>query len=301
MDYPLRALRSVLEHERALYGAYLPLGNPADVPVFAEPETTPDVSPELSVPAPPPAEAKPSPVDGTPTPPASQEAPADSMANLDLFGQELDPSQDPSQPPWERIHALIPKDSPLQGMTTLEAVRDYVNNTVLVPIDEARINAVMGVGDEDADLVIIGEAPGADEDRTGEPFTGRAGQLLNKILAAINFEREDVYITNILKSRPPNNRDPVPAEVEAHIPILYKQLALIKPRIILCVGKTAGNSLLGRRSSLGALRDKFHDYYGLPLIVTYHPAALLRNPQWKRPTWEDMKLLRTKYDQLVRG
>ena len=223
------------------------------------------------------------------------------MANLDLFGKEVDPSKDPSRPFWERMQALVPKDSPLAAMQSLEEIKAYVDTTVLVPIDEARQHAVLGVGDPDADLVIIGEAPGADEDRTGEPFTGRAGQLLNKILAAINFQREDVYITNILKSRPPNNRDPVPAEVEAHIPILYKQLSLIKPKMILCVGKTAGNSLLGRRSSLGALRDKFHDYYGIPLMVTYHPAALLRNPQWKRPTWEDMKLLRTRYDQLTRG
>jgi DNA polymerase len=242
-----------------------------------------------------------SPASGIQTTPTAHEAPIVPMANFDLFGQELDPSQDPSLSPWERIHALIPNDSPLQAMQSLEAITNYVNNTVLIPLDEARLNAVMGVGNSDADLVIIGEAPGADEDRTGEPFTGRAGQLLNKILAAIQFRREDVYITNILKSRPPNNRDPLPAEVEAHIPILYKQLALIKPKLILCVGKTAGNSLLGRKSSLGALRDKFHDYYGLPLMVTYHPAALLRNPQWKRPTWEDLKLLRTRYDQLVTG
>lgn len=288
-DHPLRALRRVLEHERALYGAYVPVGNPQETPVFAEPKTPADVSTG------PPAAAR------RQTLPPSHEAPAGSMANLDLFGQHLDPSLDPARPPWERMHALIPQDSPLRSMTTLEDVRAYVNHTVLIPLDEARLNAVMGVGDPEADLVIIGEAPGADEDRTGEPFTGRAGQLLNKILEAIHFKREEVYITNILKSRPPNNRDPLPAEVEAHLPILYKQLALIKPKIILCVGKTAGNSLLGRRSSLGALRDKFHDFYGLPLMVTYHPAALLRNPQWKRPTWEDMKLLRTKYDQLVKG
>jgi DNA polymerase len=199
------------------------------------------------------------------------------MANMDLFGKEVDPAEDPSLSPWERIEALIPDDSPLKDMTTLEEVEAYVNNNVLIPLDENRINAVFGVGDPKAGLVIIGEAPGADEDRTGEPFTGRAGQLLNKILAAINFKREEVYITNILKSRPPNNRDPLPAEVEAHIPILYKQLALIKPKVILAVGKTAGNSLLGRKSSLGSLRDKFHDYHGVPLIVTYHPAALLRN------------------------
>jgi DNA polymerase len=223
----------------------------------------------------------------------------DIMANKDLFGQQVDPTEDPSLSPWERIHALIPDDNPIKDMTTLDEVEAYVNDTVLIPLDENRINAVFGVGDPHAGLVIIGEAPGADEDRTGEPFTGRAGQLLNKILAAINFKREEVYITNILKSRPPNNRDPLAAEVEAHIPILYKQLTLIKPKIILAVGKTAGNSLLGRKSSLGALRDKFHDYYGVPLIVTYHPAALLRNEQWKRPTWEDMKLLRTRYDKLV--
>ncbi len=221
------------------------------------------------------------------------------MANLDLFGNEIDPREDPSRSPWERMATLIPEGSPLHAMKTLEEVEHYVNTTILVPIDEGRQNAVFGVGDPEADLVIIGEAPGADEDRTGEPFTGRAGQLLNKILTAIGFERDQVYITNILKSRPPNNRDPLPAEVELHLPILFKQLTLIRPRILLCVGKTAGNSLLDRRSSLGSLRDKIHDFYGVPLIVTYHPAALLRNPQWKRPAWEDVKLLRTRYDELV--
>ncbi|MDX1546067.1 MAG: uracil-DNA glycosylase [Rhodothermales bacterium] len=257
----LNALRSALDAERALYGAFAPLG---------------------LVERPPP------------------ESPDPAMPTIDLFGNETDPSEDPARPPWERIEALIPEESPLREMTTMEEVTRYANETVLIPIDETRQNAVVGTGDPEADLVIIGEAPGADEDRTGEPFTGRAGQLLNKILEAIHFRREDVYITNILKSRPPNNRDPLPAEVEAHIPILYKQLALIRPKVILCVGKTAGNALLGRRSSLGALRDKFHDFYGIPLIVTYHPAALLRNAQWKRPTWEDVKLLRTKYDELTR-
>ena len=327
MHHPLQALRRVLAHELAVYGPYVPLSDPvatpaeADEPPAAEakpspparaevpeaPRAQPKPSPPARVETAAPVAAKPPPFDvqwtppvaGTRTPSASPEAPINPMANLDLFGKELDPSTDPSLPFRERIHALVPKDSPLFAMQSLAEIKAYVDNTVLVPIDEARQHAVLGVGDPDADLVIIGEAPGADEDRTGEPFTGRAGQLLNKILGAINFGREEVYITNILKSRPPNNRDPVPAEVAAHIPILYKQLALIQPKIILCVGKTAGNSLLGRRSSLGTLRDKIHDYYGLPLIVTYHPAALLRNPQWKRPTWEDMKLLRTRYDQLV--
>jgi DNA polymerase len=219
----------------------------------------------------------------------------------DLFGALPDPSQDPALSPYARIEALIPEGSPLREMGSLQEVFDWLKGTVLVPIDEHRINPVLGTGDPHAGLMIIGEAPGADEDRQGEPFVGRAGQLLNKILEAIHFRREDVYITNILKTRPPNNRDPLPAEVEAHIPILYKQIALVRPRMLLAVGKTAGNSLLGRNASMANLRGRFHDFYGLPLMVTYHPAALLRNEQWKRPTWEDVKLLRTRYDQLGAG
>ena len=217
----------------------------------------------------------------------------------DLFGAAPDPSTDPALSPYARIEALIPEDSPLKAMTSLEEIRDWMQQTVLVPIDQHRIKPVLGTGDPNADLVVIGEAPGADEDREGEPFVGRAGQLLNKILEAIHFKREEVYITNILKSRPPNNRDPLPEETAAHIPVLYKQIALIQPKVLLAVGKTAGNALLGRSSAMGTLRGKFHDFYGLPLMVTYHPAALLRNPDWKRPTWEDVKLLRTRYDQIV--
>ena len=233
-----------------------------------------------------------------PAPDSSPATPDDAMAP-DLFGALPDPSQDETLTPYERIEALIPEDSPLHGMTSLDEVRDWLQETVLVPIDRDRIKPVLGTGDPHADLMIVGEAPGADEDRQGEPFVGRAGQLLNKILEAVHFTREEVYITNILKSRPPNNRDPLPEEVEAHIPVLYKQIALVQPKVILAVGKSAGNGLLGRQSSLASLRGKFQDFYGLPLLVTYHPAALLRNPQWKRPTWEDVKLLRTRYDQLV--
>ena len=219
----------------------------------------------------------------------------------DLFGDLPDPSQDPNLSPYDRIEALIPEDSPLHGMDSLQEVFDWLKSTVLTPIDENRINPVLGVGPEDADLMVIGEAPGADEDKTGEPFVGRSGQLLDKILEAVLFKREDVYICNILKSRPPNNRDPLAEEVEAHIPVLYKQIALVRPKMLLAVGKSAGNGLLGKSSSLASLRGKFNDFYGLPLMVTYHPAALLRNPQWKRPTWEDVKLLRTRYDQLTEG
>lgn len=201
--------------------------------------------------------------------------------------------------PYARIERLIPEAHDVSAIGSLEELYAYLAGTILVPIDEQRTRPVLGVGDPDADLMIVGEAPGADEDREGEPFVGRAGQLLNKILAAIGFEREEVYITNILKSRPPNNRDPLPEEVEAHVPMLYKQIALVRPKLLLCVGRQAGCGLLARTSSLSALRGRFHDFHGLPLMVTYHPAALLRNPQWKAPTWEDVQLLRERYDQLT--
>lgn len=268
----LREARQLLTFQRTLVGPlrYLPPSQTAQVPPLA-----------------------PSP------PPPLDDEPDDDMP--DLFGALPDPSQDETLSPYERVEALIPEGSPLRGMNSLEEVFDWLKDTALIPIDENRINPVLGTGDPHADLMIVGEAPGADEDRLGEPFVGRAGQLLNKILEAIHFERDEVYITNILKSRPPNNRDPLPAEVEAHIPILYKQIALVRPKLILAVGKSAGNGLLGRTSSLASLRGKFHDFYGIPLVVTYHPAALLRNPQWKRPTWDDVKLLRTRYDQLTQG
>ena len=242
-----------------------------------------------------------------PTPDAGgADAPADDAPDTpddvpDLFGALPDPAQDETLSPYERIEALIPEDHALRDMTSLDEVYAWLAETELVPIDRERIHPVLGTGDQSADLMVIGEAPGADEDRQGEPFVGRSGQLLDKILEAVLFKRPEVYITNILKSRPPNNRDPLPEEVEAHIPVLYKQIALVRPRVLLAVGKSAGNGLLGRKSSLASLRGKFQDFYGLPLLVTYHPAALLRNPQWKRPTWEDVKLLRTRYDQLTEG
>jgi len=316
----LRELRSLIEHEKAVYGDPLLLDSddgrseeipsedaPADAAASdAAPDTTHPSDDAEGVPssanAPSPdadANAAGSGSAASPDPSSDSSDSSDAMPNQDLFGNEVDPAEDPSLPPWERITSLIPDDAPYKDAETLEEVESFLANNVLVPIDEDRENPVLGVGDPKADLVIIGEAPGRDEDKEGEPFVGRAGKLLDKILDAINFEREDVYITNILKSRPPRNRDPHVEEVEAHLPILYKQLALIRPKIMLCVGKVAGNTMLDRSSSLSSLRDKEHDFYGIPVIVTYHPAALLRNPQWKRPTWEDVKLLRTRYDQLT--
>jgi DNA polymerase len=285
MQSLLRDLRSILEHEQALHGALIPLDDaPGSAP---DPASAPAAPDDAAPPA-------------TPDSSASADDAPDDMPNKDLFGNRTrPPEEDPTLPPWERIDALVPDDAPYKDASSLSEVEQYLADTVLVPIDEDRENPVFGVGDPEADLVIIGEAPGRDEDKEGEPFVGRAGQLLDKILDAINFAREDVYITNILKSRPPRNRDPHADEIDAHLPILYKQLALIRPKIILAVGKVAGNTLLDRSSSLSNLRDTEHDFYGTPLMVTYHPAALLRNSQWKRPTWEDVKLLRTRYDELT--
>ncbi len=208
-------------------------------------------------------------------------------------------SSEISMEPVDRLLAQIPQDSPLHQIDSLDELERYVAETILTPLDEIRTNPVFGIGNPEADLMVIGEAPGADEDRAGEPFVGRAGQLLDKIMAAIGFSRSDIYIANILKSRPPNNRDPQAHEVDAHLPVLFKQISLIKPRLILCVGRVSGTTLLQRDDSLKNLRQRFHDFHGIPLLVTYHPAALLRNPNWKRPTWEDVQLLRARFDELT--
>lgn len=166
-------------------------------------------------------------------------------------------------------------------------------------LSESRNKFVYGTGNPNADLLFVGEGPGQREDELGEPFVGRAGQLLDKILAAIDFSREDVYIANMVKCRPPGNRDPQPDEMETCRPYLDEQMALIKPKLICALGRVAGQALLNTKTPLGKLRGQFHDLKGVPVLVTYHPAALLRFPNYKRPTWDDMQMLRGKYDELV--
>ena len=194
-----------------------------------------------------------------------------------------------------RITSLISKENPVRAFSSLEELRHYVENVTLVPIDAVRTNAVFGEGNAQARIMLVGEAPGADEDRLGRPFVGRAGKLLDKMIAAIRLSREELFIANILKSRPPGNRNPEPQEIAAHLPVLYKQMALIQPEFILCLGKVAGQTLLNSKGTLGSLRGKIHDYHGIPLLVTYHPAALLRNQRWKRPAWEDLQRLQKLY------
>lgn len=187
---------------------------------------------------------------------------------------------------------------PWMGSQSLEELNAGICTCMKCPLGATRTKFVFGTGNPKSRVVFIGEAPGADEDAQGEPFVGRAGQLLTKILEAVGLKREEVYICNILKCRPPNNRAPLPEESETCTPYLMKQLDLIRPAFIICLGRTAAQWLLKTNDSLGAMRGRIHDFRGMKLIVTYHPAALLRNPDWKRPTWEDMKMFKKLYDEL---
>ncbi len=197
----------------------------------------------------------------------------------DLFGA---PSQAPSTPQFDSLAAHF------------EAIRDCQ----LCPLWQTRTKLVYGVGNPHADLIFIGEAPGREEDQQGEPFVGRAGQLFDRILAAMGLSREEVYIANILKCRPPNNRDPVPEEMDKCYPHLQEQIRLLRPKLICALGRVAGQRLLNTNTPLGKLRRIWHDYEGMPMLVTYHPAALLRFPAYKKETWADMQMLKERYDRL---
>ena len=202
---------------------------------------------------------------------------------------------------WLTLHS---EDKPLSLLEKLDACKSleelklFCGQANELRTDLSGTRLVFGVGNPNADLMLIGEAPGEQEDIQGEPFVGAAGQLLNKILEAINFKREDVYIANILKHRPPGNRNPNPDERQRSLPYLLRQIDLIRPKIILCLGKISGTTLLNKDDSLGNLRGVFYPFRGAELTVTYHPAALLRNPQWKRPVWEDVQRVRKRYDEL---
>lgn len=180
----------------------------------------------------------------------------------------------------------------LGNLTSLDDVAALVASCTRCPLYATAINPVPGTGDPRAGLMVVGEAPGATEDKEGKPFVGAAGQLLTKILSAIQLSRDDVFITNVLKHRPPLNRNPLPNEVQACSPYLLRQLELVRPKAILALGTFASQTLLRTDQRIGALRGLVHRFYGIPLVVTYHPAALLRNPSWKRPTWEDVQLVR---------
>jgi DNA polymerase len=180
--------------------------------------------------------------------------------------------------------------------TELESFRDQICTCMNCSLGQTRHSFVFGTGNPQAGIMFIGEAPGADEDRQGVPFVGKAGQLLTKIIEAIHLKRDDVYICNMLKCRPPNNRDPLPEEVAECEPYLKRQIEIVKPKIICTLGRIATQAILRTTGPMRALRGKLHQYEGIPVIVTYHPAALLRNPSLKRDAWEDVKWLRREYD-----
>lgn len=167
---------------------------------------------------------------------------------------------------------------------------DEVENCRACPLHATRTRAVFGVGDRNADWMVIGEAPGADEDRLGEPFVGRAGRLLDLMLKAMGLAREQVFIANILKSRPPDNRDPKPEEIRACRPYLLRQIELVQPRIFLIMGRIAAQTLLDTQTPVGKLRGTVHRFRNRPLVVTYHPAYLLRSPLQKAKAWQDLQL-----------
>ncbi len=187
----------------------------------------------------------------------------------------------------EDVSDAAPQAAVPKGMDW-DALRDCVSGCTRCELSQSRTNTVFGVGNPDADWMIVGEAPGAEEDRRGEPFVGRAGKLLDQMLLAIGESRDTVFIANILKCRPPNNRDPKPGEAAACREYLDRQIELVRPRILLAVGRIAAQNLLGSDEPVGRMRGRAHDLDGIPLVVTYHPAYLLRSPSQKQKAWRDL-------------
>jgi DNA polymerase len=202
------------------------------------------------------------------------------------------------QPPAESAKAAPEKSESINPEAELKELSAVVEGCTKCALASTRTNVVFGQGDPHAKLMFIGEAPGADEDAQGLAFIGRAGQLLTKIIEAIDLKREEVFICNILKCRPPGNRAPTSIEIECCIPYLMKQLEIIRPSIICALGNSSAQTLLETKSPMNRMRGRFHDYKGILFMPTYHPAALLRNPEYKRPVWEDIQLIQKEYEKL---
>ena len=203
--------------------------------------------------------------------------------------------------PSVEARSFVP--TPLPPGIDWDPLRALVTGCTHCDLCKTRTQAVFGVGNQKAEWLIVGEAPGAEEDRQGEPFVGRAGQLLNAMLLAIGLPRETVFIANVLKCRPPGNRDPKPEEIARCLPYLSAQIDLLKPKIILVVGRIAAQALLATDAPLARLRGKLHNFgpAGTPLVITYHPAYLLRTPADKRKAWEDLKFARATYARAMGG
>ena len=213
-------------------------------------------------------------------------------------GAGVGPGSGPGPEPGLTPTQTRPSEAPVMfsrnAIDALAAIRDDIGDCTRCKLHTlGRQQIVFGVGNPDADLMFIGEAPGADEDVQGIPFVGRAGQLLTKIIEAIDLKREDVYIANVIKCRPPGNRNPEPDEIARCEPFLFKQIDSIKPKVIVTLGKFAAQTLLRTEDPISRIRGRVFDYRGARLIPTFHPAYLLRNPSSKREVWEDMKLVRS--------
>ena len=238
---------------------------------------------------------------------APQGVETQSVAPESVAPESLTQASQPAQPALAK-HAN-PRPAPLEPSTWTPlppvadwgVLRERVAGCMACDLCKTRTQTVFGVGSTSADWLVIGEAPGADEDRQGEPFVGRAGQLLNAMLLAIGLPRETVFIANILKCRPPGNRDPKPEEVARCLPYLQAQIALLKPKIMLAVGRIAAQNLLATDLPLARLRGKLHRFgeADTPLIVTYHPAYLLRTPADKRKAWDDLKFARATHARIA--
>ena len=220
------------------------------------------------------------------------------MQQKDLFGNTIYKEEKKKGSVQPAPSAIEYPDEPWTSAPSLENLNKEICECLKCQLGQTRTKFVFGTGNPNADVMFVGEAPGADEDAQGIPFVGRGGQLLNKIIEAVELKREEVYICNILKCRPPNNRDPLPSEMETCTPYLQKQIELVKPKFIICLGRISAQFLLKTNGSLTSLRGRAHDFQGAKLIVTYHPAALLRNPNWKRPAWDDMKMFKSMYDEM---
>jgi DNA polymerase len=215
-----------------------------------------------------------------------------------LFDRQTVVDKITSKKAVEEPSLFIDKKDAWENAANLDYLNSLICNCTKCDLHKGRNKFVFGVGNPKAEVMLIGEGPGAEEDKQGEPFVGRAGQLLNDILKAINFTRQEVYIANIVKCRPPGNRTPFPEEMETCMPYLSKQIELIKPKLILCLGLTAATGLLKKKETLGKLRGKLFEFNDIKVMVTYHPAALLRNPNFKHDCWEDVKQFRKLYEEI---
>jgi DNA polymerase len=201
--------------------------------------------------------------------------------------------RDAPNPPEE---TLIEKEAPQSECVDLASLAQRIEGCTRCRLSERRRNVVVGEGASSAPVMFIGEGPGAEEDRTGRPFVGQAGRLLDGMILALGFKREDVYIGNVVKCRPPDNRDPQEDEMAACSSYLQQQIQLIQPQIIVALGRVAARHLTGTTKPMGALRGRWTSYRGIPLLPMYHPAYLLRNPKAKRETWQDLKAVRARLD-----